>query len=193
VVTKKTEWHVVSEGFEVMHSVTPAESCPWLEGPHKAGAKEPLCAEGVFSWECNAGQHGKRVQCPEDWPFMCEESTCAGGKDHCCEKKESDCKLGPRKCRTAKPTTTTTTTVFADCGRLQGESFQAAPPGVKCQGGTMVSLGRANADDCERKCERQKKNGCCAHSMMFDGCTFFENGKATRGGAPDGKAIMCKA
>jgi len=194
VVTKKTEWHPVSEDFEVVHEVTPAERCPWLEGPHKDGAKEPLCSEGVFSWECKAGRHGSRVQCPKEWPFMCEDSTCAGGKDHCCEKKESDCKLGPRKCHTEKPTTTTTTTVFADCGRLEGESFQdETAAGVKCEGGLMVSLGRANGDQCERKCERQKKTGCCAHSAMFDVCTFIEDGKATGAGAPFDKAIMCKA
>jgi len=195
VVTEKTEWKVVEGGFQVEHKEVSASSCPWLDGPHKHSAKEPLCSEGVFSWECHAGGHGERIQCPADLPVMCEDKRCGGSSkiDHCCEPNESYCKQGPRKCHTEAPTTTTTTTASADCGRIQGESFQAAPSGIKCKGGKMTPLGQANMDQCERKCEQLKKAGCCAHSAMFDGCTFFEGGDASGSGAQFDKAIMCTA
>jgi len=185
-------WTKIKKGIKVAkYKVQKATSCPWEQGPHKANAQEPLCEKGVFSWECTEGGHGPRVQCPAQKPYMCEEQTCGGGNDHCCEKKEELCRKGLRQCD--KDTTTTTTPVVPDCGRLGGESFAKAEPKKKCEGGSKMNLNQANKADCERKCEALKKVGCCTHSGMFDQCTFYENGKIQASSVAFDKAIMCRA
>merc|ERR1719383_651030 len=65
-------------------------TCPWHmtegKGCHQESNQKAKCKDGTFSFSCNAGNHGERVQCPCTLPYMCAEKKCGSdGKDYCCE------------------------------------------------------------------------------------------------------------
>ena len=48
---------------------------------------------------CNS--RGGRAKCPPNRPVMCADTSCAGGKDHCCSRSAQQCYIdasGPREC-----------------------------------------------------------------------------------------------
>jgi len=80
------------------------ELCPWLKGPHSTTKLEPLCSNGNYSWTCLEGFPGEnatRVQCPGEYPVMCNDKHFSG-EEYACEKNETYCKDGIRKCEAEK-------------------------------------------------------------------------------------------
>jgi len=107
------QWHTQEGGSESRASLTPQlkqqlvevmETAPCVWGhPHNVQNRDdkPLCEDGVFTWSCKSGGHGGRLQCPGQVPIMCDDTSCDGGTDYCCEK---DCgEAGPRLADVCSP------------------------------------------------------------------------------------------
>jgi len=76
-----------------------AGGCEWKSNQHPND--RPLCEDGAESWTCVEEGHGQRIQCPKEFPVMCNEKNCGRGKDYCCEREcfdmggERPCLGGP--------------------------------------------------------------------------------------------------
>lgn len=92
IVTKKHTNEVVLDG-------TKLDNCPWLDGA-STGTNSMLCWDATTCDPSEKGdaccyEHGGVLQCPQDYPNMCNKKNCGG--DHCCAV---DCSLqgGLRQC-----------------------------------------------------------------------------------------------
>lgn len=125
---------VEKDSNEAMRGQNLSVLCPWLDGPHHTPYKEPLCSNGVYSWTCFLGYNGTRVKCPQIFPVMCEDK-CFSGTEYCCEKTESDCKSGRRKCEEEKTEQVTdvdggaaTSAPSTTAGNVEEESAATSAP-----------------------------------------------------------------
>jgi hypothetical protein len=94
-------------GFNNVSEQCPGGHGPW-EYPWPAGPpnKNYLCFDGHecdFSACCAC--HGGLARCPQNVPFMCQQSTCGetAAREYCCQVSSGFCgDLGPRKCNSAQ-------------------------------------------------------------------------------------------
>merc|ERR550537_1224079 len=76
--------------------------CEWLKG-NTAEDNLLQCGDGTFcnaathpdGWACCV-DHCTRVQCPPNYPEMCDNIACGGGKDYCCSTSCIDGGNSPR-------------------------------------------------------------------------------------------------
>merc|ERR1719330_1549574 len=88
-----------SRNCEGLGGPRPCQVCPWST-PHSGANDTVLCEDGqyVTNFKCVEGGHGARMQCPPDSPMMCADTTCGGGREHCCSSQNCNGLGVPKAC-----------------------------------------------------------------------------------------------